>query len=523
MTRVLLIADTERVQRIFLSLQEKGLLQLQTVSTLDDGESELLAGQYDVTFVQSRISGFSGVILLRHLDKVLPKGGRLILLGGDPDDTAHARKHGRDSIDLALDDVLLEQTVLALVTGAPIPESEKAEKAEAPAKTVAAQTRTAQRSPAAKAVRDTKDDGKAPAADQAEELQQEEPPAPAYEPAPAPEPEHEPGSEPEPGEVQVRKWEPAPFEEPVPPAEPPPQPREDDGESNPPSFEEAMERAAAGITIDPTALQIEDRVNVRGKGTTGGEAPVKEPGQGGGFRAGEPLADAIRRAEKKKSRRYPVLIPALILILAVPLISFFVGRNERDGAELSDVSPPPAPKSAQQAPILSAPPGPPSQETASATPGGLLPAQPVQQPPAAAPGVGQGAAPAVPPAAKPAPRGGLEQLPPMLEGTRLDPEYGKSRPGWVRYIGLRAEYNLFREDNLYRAVQVVARAGGNISDDLFRRMLKEFGGIENYRVESTGSKGDYLVEQCSTNGNTALTIYRSKDSRKMKGFVIYYR
>jgi len=123
---------------------------------------------------------------------------------------------------------------------------------------------------------------------------------------------------------------------------------------------------------------------------------------------------------------------------------------------------------------------------------------------------------------KPAVPSGVKALPPMLEGTRLDADYGRGHPGWVRYIGKRAEYKLFKEGELYKAMQVVALEGGTIPDAIFNRALHEFGGTGSCRVESTTRKGEYQVDQCAAKGNVAVTVYRSKSNLKVKGLVVYY-
>jgi len=467
MTRVLLIADTERVQRIFHSLEERGVLQLQIVSTLALGESELAATPYDFTFVQSRISGFSGIILLRHLDKILPEGAELALLSGDAEDAAQAKKHGRKSIDLSMDDDMLERTVLGLVTGAPLPEV-----------------------PEAETLHPTK-----PAPFKPKQIT---PP-----PAAASEPEH--------GDLPVPESGKPVVEEPV-----SPEVREAEQEGASP-FEEAMQRASSNVTpVKLGLLEVEDRVEVgresraekgsdAAAGRAGGDGEGGKPVQPGPFFAGETLAEAMRRAEKKKSRSpYLIIIPAVVLI-AVLLIAYLVGRDSgTDSKTAPAVKPATPPAISIPAPPKAAP------EVKQPAPLPALPSQPAAQP-LAKPGV------------KPAPKRGLDKLPPMLEGTRLDADYGKSHPGWVRYVGLRAEYKLFKENDRFRAIQVMAAGGGTISDDLFRRMLREFGGIEGYKVESSGSKGDYVIEQCTANGGTALTIYRNRNSLKMKAFVVYYR
>ncbi len=473
MTRVLLIADTERVQRIFHSLEERGVLQLQAVSTLDLGESELAATRYDFTFVQSRISGFSGIILLRHLDKILPEGAQLVLLSGDAEEAAQAKKHGRKSLDLSMDDDMLEQAVLAVMTGAPLPDVSKLPPPDA-TKPAPAGPKQIPRPAAA-----------------ASEPEPGAAPAPASDDLPLPDGEKPAAGEPPSAEVQESRK----------------------GGASP--FEEAMQRASAQVTtLKPALLEVEDRVEV-GKGgkaekgsdtaagMAGGPGEREEPVPVGQFFAGETLAEAMRRAEKKKSRTpYLIIVPALVLI-AVPLIAYLVGRDSR-----TEIHPPPATPPAVSIP---APP--------KAAPGADQPAAL----PAVQPQAGPDAQPLAKPEAKPAPQRGLDKLPPMLEGTRLDADYGKTHPGWVRYVGVRAEYKLFKENGQFRAVQVMGAGGAAISDNLFRRMLREFGGIESYKVDSSSRKGDYVIEQCSANGSIALTIYRNQNNLKMKAFVVYYR
>lgn len=495
MTRVLLITDTERVQRIFEALEEKGVLQLQTASTLTRGESEITASPADFTFVQGRISGFSGEILLRHLDKILPKGAQLVLLAGDAEDAAHAKKHGRRSLDLSLSDELLEQTAHALVTGAAIPAAATGEAPHA-VNTAPAKAKPATPTPAV-----------------TEKPEQDKEPVQSGSCADVP--EQEPGKKVSRKPVAEKPVAEKPVAEaPVadkPVAEEPsvPAPAQvaEQGEAVP--FEEMMRRASANVgPLKPGLVEVEDRVEL-GKDVSapeeasdaaaGDEDKKVDQVPAGAFLVGESLADAMLRAEKKKERRpYRIILPALFLI-SIPLFFYFAGRITAPDSKTAAISKP------TQAP-----------------------AAPTAIPPAAAPQVKQPPPPALPATepkgkAKPEAKRGLKALPPFLEGTRPDADYGKSHPGWVRYIGKRAEYKLFKEAELYRAMQVMAVGGGTISDDLFKTALREFGGIEGYRVESSSQKGDYLVEQCATKGSASLTIYRNKSDRKMKALVVYYR
>ena len=106
----------------------------------------------------------------------------------------------------------------------------------------------------------------------------------------------------------------------------------------------------------------------------------------------------------------------------------------------------------------------------------------------------------------------------------MDVAYGKKHPGWQRYIGARAEYKVFREGELYKAIQVISPGGQTVPDELYRRVLLEFGGIDNYEVQSTDRKGKYLVEHgVAKKGAIALTIYRKSSDLSLKGLVLYYR
>ncbi|MBJ6748847.1 hypothetical protein [Geomonas anaerohicana] len=526
MTRVLLIADTQRVQRIFHYMSEQGLLQLQTASTLALGEFELSAFSPEITFVQSRISGFSGDILLRHLDKMLPPEGRLVLLAGDSEDAAQAKRHGRVSLDLAMDDALLEQSVAALLAGEALPAAPIADEPQS-ARPAPSKARKSAVSPA---------------------LQEE-----AQQPSAAPEPSAQP-EQPTQLEPPAAEGAPAAFVASQPlPLEPPTgeyPPVKPGSKSAISAFEDVMQQAEArSEALDAALPEVEDRVEVR-KGAPRKElveeslsAPPALDGAaqgGGGYYTGETVAEALRRAEQKK-RRSPLLfiVPVLVLI-AIPLVSYLAGKSSAPEHATMPATKPAVKQAVKPAPAPVAPAAPAAPTaSAAATP---KPAAPVPHAaPAATPAPTQGASSAAAPAAKAptapvpaakqqkpevqaknAPRRGVENLPAMLEGTKLDAEYGKKHPGWVRYLGIRAEYKLFKESNVYRAIQVIPVPGGTISDDLLQRVLRQFGGADSYRVESTSAKGDYLVEQCATPGAAAVTIYRNKTNKKVKALVVYY-
>jgi CheY-like chemotaxis protein len=472
MTRVLLITDTERVQRIFHALEVEGALQLRIAATLTQGDLEISASAPELTFVQSRISGISGDIVLRHLNKLLPKNAKIILLAGDAEDEAQAKKLARPFVDISLDDEALAEAVRNVLSG----------RRAAPKKAT-----TAPAAPASKVPHPQVKDYLPVSTFFLEKPGQKEPVS------------AEQGAE-----VPERDAEKASAQEPCPDS-----PERCTGKAGAGSFDEVMRRASAGGSssifrpLDPE----QDHVDIGKPGPTSVEAAeqsarLDREGNAGpvsidDYFRGEPLADAMLRAHKKKRPKW--ILPLVLVLLFGPLF-FYIATNK------------------------TAPPHP------STAPGNLPPAAKPAATPKAKPEARQAAKPEASPIAKPAPgaakpavKPGLKVLPPFLAYAKLDAAYGKTHPGWLRYLGKKTEYKLFREADLYRAIQVIALDGGTISDQLVETVLLEFGGINSYRVESTVAKGDYIVEHGVAKGGVTLTVYRKKKNHGMKGLVLYYR
>jgi DNA-binding NarL/FixJ family response regulator len=104
---ILLICDSDRVKRIFETFEKQESLQLRTAAALNQADQEIEASAPEFVFVQSRISGFSGEIILRHLKKILPLSAKIILLAGDADEKEQAQNHAELYLDLSLSDEAL--------------------------------------------------------------------------------------------------------------------------------------------------------------------------------------------------------------------------------------------------------------------------------------------------------------------------------------------------------------------------------------------------------------------------------
>lgn len=687
MTSVLLITDSERVQRVFRILEREDVLQLRIAATLAQSELGLDESPVELIFAQSRIAGFSSDLALRRLQEGLPAGTRTVLLAVDSQDAAQARKQGKPFFALALDDMTLVDRIRKLVSApapaggegaageaapaaakrrgttgkkgapraragesvtsdvAPVAESEPppheppkpeppppvrepitekpapvvveevvtfsaaapkdagevgTEKAVAPRKRAATRKKgpppaaSAENGVAAASGGGTAAAGAAPARAAAEQVK-----APRKEPAkrekqpleerpeqrpekleaereaeplerrpeePVEEPPEKPSAVDEEAQAAGKRrpahkgkkaaTAPVPFvalpqwvtEEPPAdqlqesmqpdgeqPAEELPEPGAEEEAS---SFAEVMRRAAANRERG-AAREAARRMEVE-QPSPEAPAPLEQPGTAGHWRveealAGqpEPLTNGLLRADKARPRWMMPLLVALLLVTALYLGRGLLrhGAGRQEPAKVAAPVAAPAAVAARKSAATPSPksaPRPPAEEAPAVRPAPsakkplAVPARPAPAPAAAAP-----AEPAAPPrqppsAAQPA-KPGLKTIPPFMAGVRIDPAYGKSHPGWQRFFGARGEYKIYREDGVYRALQIIALPDQSISDEIYQRALLEFGGIDNYFVRSSEKKGSYLVEHGEAKNGIGLTIYRKKKDLSMKGLVIFYR
>ena len=584
MTHILLISDTEKVKQVFESLAADGSLQLRTAVTLDQADLEIAASAPEFTFVQSRISGFSSAIILRHLKKMLPSGAKIVLLAGDAEAWEQAQQLAEFYLDLALSDEALAGGVNDVLNGVwrpteavaagevlptqddqppveedagnappvePITARAKASakvRAEAPAKAKAKEPAKAKAEGPAKAKAKgpatAKAKGPATAKAKGPATAEAKGPATAEAKGPAADEAKEPATVRPEDPVQARPEEPvqARAKEPVQAEMPAGLLPQGSGAAGAASFAEVMRRASIkGEPSPPDAFEAEERDNPANAPSDSGQPGLSyrldhtangTPISVRDFRYGEPLADAMRRARKKRRSAWMFALP--LLLIGIPIICYLLGQQD---APLE----PPTPRSAARPARLpkrvpaagtatAALPAPEAGSKSSGTPVATSVPGPVAQS-AAKPAAQSGAQPVAPPAAarsaaqpavKPVVKAGLKSLPPVVTHAKLDADYGKTHPGWQRYLETGVEYKLFKDAGLFQALQVLARNGGSLPDQLFKRALLEFGGTGSYQTESKGVKGKYLVEQGEAKNGVALTLYRSKGDHQMKAFVLYY-
>jgi len=592
MTQILLISDTERVKQIFESLEKNGSLQLRTAATLIQADQEIATSAPEFTFVQSRISGFSGEILFRHLSKILPAGAKIFLLAGNADEMKQAQKHAEACIDLTLDDEALAVALMDILHGASSPRESGSAPGSPGSRSHHSKTAAVTSDPLGTEVNKELLKGpvllepiglepivEAKPAAEAELPVEAELPAkfglPAEEAPLAKVKPSAKGKQPAKVKLPVEGKLPAEVKQPTEVELSSFLSQAVDG-STAKSFAEIMQRASNGDPSGQDPFGIDDRVTLGKPGqserTSHGE--TAKPVSAHDFSHGEPLADAMRRANKKE-RPLWVFVLAVVLV-SVPVLSYLAGKKtappesalapRASTAARHPNLPAPAPVATTKAPGQAGP----SIVASQTVPAGKPSAVPAVKP-SAVPAVKPAAVPAVKPAptsvsspatvkppaaaatpaanptaklppeaagkttakpaatvpvakpeAKSAVKAGIKSLPPILSYAKLDTAYGKTHPGWQRYLGSVLEYKLFKEAEVYRAMQVLARKHEPIPAPLFKRILQEFGGTDSYRLEPAGEKGKYLVEKGETKNGVAITLYRNKADHRMKAFVLYY-
>lgn len=121
------------------------------------------------------------------------------------------------------------------------------------------------------------------------------------------------------------------------------------------------------------------------------------------------------------------------------------------------------------------------------------------------------------------PATGPNSLPSFIPGQARDSAYGAAHPGWERYLAPAAEFRVYRENGLIRAIQCIDRGNGGIAPVLFDAALKELAGSGGYLVESSERKGSYLVEKGRLQNGAGVIVYRREPERRVKAFVVDLR
>jgi len=117
----------------------------------------------------------------------------------------------------------------------------------------------------------------------------------------------------------------------------------------------------------------------------------------------------------------------------------------------------------------------------------------------------------------------LRSLPSFIPVQAPDTGYGKTHPGWERYLNPSAEFRVYRDKGAIRAIQVIDRGKGGIAPGLFESALTELAGSSSYLVETREGKGSYIIERGRLKNGAGVIVYRKEPGQKVKAFVVDVR
>ncbi|MEA5113289.1 MAG: hypothetical protein VB050_04610 [Geobacteraceae bacterium] len=118
------------------------------------------------------------------------------------------------------------------------------------------------------------------------------------------------------------------------------------------------------------------------------------------------------------------------------------------------------------------------------------------------------------------PKKELRSLPSFIPLSSLDSGYGKSHPGWERYLTPAAEFRVYRERGIIRAIQVIDRSGQGVQTGLFTSALNEIASSQHYLIEGRENKGSFQIEKGQLANGAKIIVYRHSPGSRVKALVI---
>ncbi|MBT1074736.1 hypothetical protein [Geobacter grbiciae] len=460
MVKILLIADQDRLEKLFDFVSDSPQIHFRISRSLRQGSQDIADEAPDILFVQNHLSGLSGEIIARHLIGQVEGARPRVVLFGEMAQQPPDQGPLDACLDIARTDGELTAAIIGIISELPaplppveIPPSVEAEE-QAPAPSPAEQPVPA-----------------SPATDAAPSIT--EPPIPATDTV---------------VDTFGRQGSPVPPQSMSP-------------------FDEKL-TTVIEQTAEPVPLaEMEDTVHL----TAGAD----------GARSSAATRPRIGRKETKLTKLLWIGLAALAVV-AVGTIMLLTPETPSPKQAPRPAARPaaPAPKKIVPTPQPPAPAAPPTAAQAS-SPGATapavtpvkIPAQPEpQRPPQAAtpphPPVGTG--------------GGLAQLPSFIPREGRDRDYGKSHPGWERYKGARTEFKVYRDGTVIRAVQAIDRSGVGIPESFLRGALNQMSTSREFTLDSTETQGKFRVEKGTAKGGGRLVVYRTVPKGAIRAFVVHF-
>lgn len=122
----------------------------------------------------------------------------------------------------------------------------------------------------------------------------------------------------------------------------------------------------------------------------------------------------------------------------------------------------------------------------------------------------------------PSPPAASPTLPSFIRREWLDAAYSASHAGWERYLAPDLDIRLFRENGALKALQIIARDNGRITDGHLASILGEFGLRRPPTAAAVENKDGVLIERTLLAEKTELVVYRSGEDKRIQACVLAF-
>lgn len=117
---------------------------------------------------------------------------------------------------------------------------------------------------------------------------------------------------------------------------------------------------------------------------------------------------------------------------------------------------------------------------------------------------------------------GFKGLPSFVHSEWRDVHYTSQHPGWERYVSPEADFRLFREKGMIKALQGISLSSRGLSEAFLAQVLKEARLSGPLPDGKEVLNNDFLVKSIVFPGEAELVIYHEQVGSQIKAFVLEF-
>lgn len=117
---------------------------------------------------------------------------------------------------------------------------------------------------------------------------------------------------------------------------------------------------------------------------------------------------------------------------------------------------------------------------------------------------------------------GMKGLPSFIQAEWRNLPYTESHPGWEKYESSEYQFLVFRENDVIKAFQVVAKDKKGISEPFMASVLKELGFTGTLPSGVNERKDGFLVKRVVIDGFAEFVTYREEGAEQVRAFVLEF-